>query len=384
MPPPTQKSFIDDYYKTMGLKKIPKRGDVLKNEELYQLYKTPKKDTKGKSMPHIDKDDIDPKAILQADLIYLPDDKGFRFALVCVDINTGYTDTEPIKERDAETTLKAFKKITSREPLKDAPKYVLQTDGGSEFKGVFHTYVIKKGIAHRYGKAGRSRQQAVVEQRNKVIGRALFYRMTAQELITEQESKQWVKRLPPLIKVINAYHKDKNDKKKKKKKEKSPLPPSVDKDTVLLSVGQPVRVILDKPVSTFGQQVGNTFRATDIRWSRKISYITNILLNGGQPPLYQLDDKVAPAYTRNQLQVVDVEKIQDPPASSVLEGNINDYSYVVKTIIDKRKRRNKIEYLVVWKGFPDKKDQTWEKGAELKKFKESREKVEQYEKKAQA
>ena len=77
---------------------------------------------------------------------------------------------------------------------------------------------------------------------------------------------------------------------------------------------------------------------------------------------------------------MNVEKIQDPPASSVLEGNINDYSYVVKNIIDKRKNKNKIEYLVVWKGFPDKKDQTWEKGVELKKFKESREKVEQYEK----
>ena len=56
MPPPTQKSFIDDYYKTMGLKKIPKpRGDVLKHQELYQLYKTPKKDTKGKNMPRIGK-----------------------------------------------------------------------------------------------------------------------------------------------------------------------------------------------------------------------------------------------------------------------------------------------------------------------------------------
>ena len=130
MPQPTNKSLIEDYYKTSGLKKIPKgtkRGDVLKDEELFQLYKTPKKD-KGNSAPHIDKQDIEPKAILQADLIYLPDDKGFRFALVCVDINTGYTDAEPIKERiygDAESTLKAYKKITAREPLKDAPRYVL-------------------------------------------------------------------------------------------------------------------------------------------------------------------------------------------------------------------------------------------------------------------
>ena len=380
MPPPTQKSFIDDYYKTMGLKKMPKRGDVLKHQELYQLYKTPKKDTKGKSMPHIDKDDIDPKAILQADLIYLPDDKGFRFALVCVDINTGYTDAEPIKERDAETTLKAFKNITSREPLKDAPKYVLQTDGGSEFKGVFHTYVVQKGITHRIGKAGRSRQQAVVEQRNGVIGRALFYRMTAQEILTDQDSREWVKRLPQLIKVINAYHKEKNDK-KKKKKEKDPLPPLLEKDTVLLSVGQPVRVVLDKPLSTFEKQIpGSSFRATDIRWSRKMSHVSNIILDGGQPPLYQVDDKKAPAYTRNQLQVVDMKTLQDPPASLVMEGNVYDYSYVVKNIIDKRKKKNKIEYLVVWKGFPAKKDHTWEPRADLLKFPDSKEKVEKYEK----
>ena len=380
MPTPTQKSFIDDYYKTMGLKKIPKRGDVLKHQELYQLYKTPKKDTKGKSMPHIDKDDIEPKAILQADLIYLPNDNGFRFALVCVDLNTGYTDAEPIKERDAESTLKAYKKITTREPLKNAPRYVLQTDGGSEFKSVFHTYVIKRGIIHRIGKAGRSRQQAVVEQRNRTIGRALFYRMTAQEILTDQDSKQWTKRLPPLIKVINAYHKDKNDKREKEKEKDIPLPPTIFKDTILLSVGQPVRVILDKPLSTFGQQIsGNSFRATDIRWSRKISHVTNIILNGGQPPLYQLDGNTAPAYTRNQLQPVDVEKIEDPPASLVMEGNVNDYSYVVKNIIDKRKNKNKIEYLVVWKGFPDKKDQTWEPRADLVKFPDSKEKVGVYE-----
>ena len=375
-------TFIEDYYKTSGLKKIPKgtkRGDVLKNEEVFQLYKTPKKD-KGKHIPHINTSSIDPKAILQADLLYLPDDNGFRFALVCVDISTGFTDAEPVKERDAETVLKAYKKITSREPLKNAPRYVLQTDGGAEFKSVFHSYVVKKGITHRVGKAGRSRQQAIVEQRNKVIGRALFYRMTAQEILTDQDSREWVKRLPQLIKVINAYHKDKNDK-RKKKKEKAPLPPLLEKGTVLLSVGQPVRVVLDKPLSAFEKQIpGSSFRATDIRWSRKISHISNIILDGGQPPLYQVDDKKAPAYTRNQLQVVDVKTLQDPPASLVMEGNVNDYSYVVKTIIDKRKKKNKIEYLVVWKGFPAKKDHTWEPRADLLKFGDSKEKVDKYEK----
>ena len=43
-PPP---AFITDYYSTSGLKKIPKRAEVLKNEELFQIYKKPKKDKRA-------------------------------------------------------------------------------------------------------------------------------------------------------------------------------------------------------------------------------------------------------------------------------------------------------------------------------------------------
>ena len=128
--------YITQYYKTSGLKKIPKRAEVLKNEELFQLYKKPKKDKRAE-IAHMN--DIEPKAVLQADLLYLPDDKGYKYALVCVDVGSGYTDAEPLKERDAKAVLDAYKKITSREPLKGCPHYILQTDNGSEFYGVFAT-----------------------------------------------------------------------------------------------------------------------------------------------------------------------------------------------------------------------------------------------------
>ena len=42
---------------------------------------------------------IEPKAVLQADLLYLPDDKGYKYALVCVDVGSGYTDAEPFIKR---------------------------------------------------------------------------------------------------------------------------------------------------------------------------------------------------------------------------------------------------------------------------------------------
>ena len=145
-------TFITDYYKTSGLKKIPKRADVLKHEELFQLYKKPKKDKKGE-VAHMNA--IEPKAVLQADVLYLPDDNGYKYALVCVDVGSGYTDAEPLRERDAKAVLDAYKKITSREPLKGCPHYILQTDNGSEFHSVFATYIKKKGILQRYGKAGR-------------------------------------------------------------------------------------------------------------------------------------------------------------------------------------------------------------------------------------
>ena len=95
-----------------------------------------------------------------------------------------------LKERDATTVLNAYKKITNREPLKGCPHYILQTDSGSEFRGVFATHIKKQGIYQRYGNVGRSRQQAFAEQRNKVIGQALFTRMLGQELLTDVEDTQ--------------------------------------------------------------------------------------------------------------------------------------------------------------------------------------------------
>ena len=89
---------------------------------------------------------------------------------------------------------------------------MLQTDSGAEFKGVFATYVKKLGVAMRYGVPGRSRQQALVESRNKTIGQALFHRMSAQEILTDEQSNHWVKRLPVVLKVINEYQKERQKK----------------------------------------------------------------------------------------------------------------------------------------------------------------------------
>ena len=78
---PSLQDHLDNYYKFYNLAKIPNKSKVLKNQELYQLYKVPKKDTKDQVV-HFDTSDIAPKAIFQADCLYLPDDKGYKFCLV--------------------------------------------------------------------------------------------------------------------------------------------------------------------------------------------------------------------------------------------------------------------------------------------------------------
>jgi hypothetical protein len=260
---------------------------------------------------------------------------------------------------NSSSTLQSIKTIFDRDILK-FPKFKIQSDGGPEFKGDFLKYFNDKGIIIRYGKAGRSRSQALVEARNKQIAKSLFMRMVAQELITGEPSYDWVEDLPKVIKTIND-----NVKIQKKPKLSNRL--YIDKNTILLSIGQKVRVALDKPKNVLGyRESGYNFRATDTRWDNKIQTITNIIFQPDEPIMYELDNQTYPAYTYNQLQVVNFEKERDPPLS-IIRGN-HEY-YVVKSIKGKKKIKGKIHYQVQWKGYPNESDWTYEPATTLKKNK---------------
>eukprot|EP01132_Coremiostelium_polycephalum_P010285 gene10285-12620_t len=97
------------YYKTFGLNKISK--DFLDKQELHQLYKKPKKDNRINT-PHIQVFENNYKQ--QADLLFLPDDGGFKYSLVVVDLGSRITDAEPLKEKTSVATTNTFEKIYKR------------------------------------------------------------------------------------------------------------------------------------------------------------------------------------------------------------------------------------------------------------------------------
>jgi hypothetical protein len=161
-----------------------------------QLFKKPKKD-KGVNAPRFLP--IDPGYVHQADLIFLPNDNGFRYALVIVDNGSRKTDAEPIKNKDGATIKKAFETIYRKRNILSFPS-VIEVDDGSEFKGDVAKWLKSIDVNIRVAKPGRHRQQALVERRNQMIGKELFKRMTAQELLTGEVSVQWVSDLPDVLK----------------------------------------------------------------------------------------------------------------------------------------------------------------------------------------
>lgn len=355
------KEFYDHFY-------LPalKKNSALKKQELYQLYRTPRKDNEFEA-PRTNRESIEPHCLYQADCLYMPEDTitKDKYILTVCDVSArGLTDAYPMKVLNAQSIITGFNHIFKKNKKKlilPFPKYIIKLDRGTEFYNeTVENYFNDNNVFVDYTDTGRSRQNSMIEYRNKVIAKALFMRQTAQELLTNEPSLQWVSELPALIKIINKHA-------KKAKIQTFSDIPKIDKDTIILSIGTPVRLQLDKPQEVYNKKLSGQFRITDTRWTVDTYKISNVILDGDEPPLYRVKNiygkEKKPAYTRNQLQIVKVDE-EDPP-KTVIRGEPTQY--VVKSIIGKKKIGNKQYYKVVWKGHAG--EDTWEPYSTLKKVK---------------
>jgi len=331
-----------------------------KRSELNQLYKRPLAE-RGVDMPKIQI--FKPNYEHQADLLYMPHDKGYKYILVIADSHNKKIDAEPIKSKvqgDNEI-YEAFKKIYSRGILQK-PK-IIKMDNGTEFKAVnLKNYFHNNNITIKYSYPGRHRQLTIVERANNKVGTVLMKRMTAQELLTGQKSTEWVDDLPELVKVIN---------------ENLPPPTTPPKaDNILFTkysgnmipVNTRVRIILEHPQDTVkGNWLVGKFRAGDIRWSPEIHRITDVILKPFYPPMYIVDDDYNVLRTKQQLQVV--EDNETPPDVGYIRGKPD--TFIIEKIINKRNRGNRIEYLIKWKSYDDSHN-SWVPSRELDRTKDLR------------
>jgi hypothetical protein len=326
--------------------KLVKNTNPKEKSLIGNLYTKPKKDI-GVNAPHFNV--LNAGMIQQADLLFLPNDQGHKYCLVVIDASSKITDAEPLKSKTADAVKQAFEKIYARKIL-EPPKRIIQVDAGGEFRGAVAKYFSDKGIIMRVAKTGRHRQQAIVERMNSTIGSVLFKRMTAQEAVTGQTSKEWLEDLPELIKIIN-------EKAKTKKKPKLGTEPTCSGDACnLLPEGTKVRVQLDNPIDLITGKLSGRFRAGDIRWNPTVRIVRQVLLKPASPPLYLLDGKFGSkkveqvAYSRGQLQVIPAnEKVDNIP----LRGKHNVGKYIIEKILSKYTIGKKTKYKVKWLNYKD-------------------------------
>ena len=307
------------------------------NNELTNLLKRPINDN-AINAPRFDY--YPPNIYHQADLLELPNDKGYEYSLVVSDVGARVVDAYPLKSKTAAEVVKAFKILYEHHDILKYPLF-LTVDNGSEFKGEVAAFCRNHDISLKRNRVGRHRQLGVVERKNQTIGKIIHQLIHKDELETNQKSSQWVKYLPLIIKSINKivtskvkpYQSIANNK----------VAPRVSgNSSKLLSVNDRVRVVLDEP---YGH--GTKFRSGDIRWDKQTHDIEYVLLKPNQPPMYMVDGIDNVAYTKNQLQVV------TPNEQKINKLNVaGNRRHEIETILGHKIVKKHIEFLVKWKDLP--------------------------------
>jgi len=152
--------------------------------------------------------DVDtPNEVHQADLLFLPFDtigrKKYKYALTVVDVASRFKEAEPLATKESKEVSSAFEKIYKRSQL-NYPN-LLQVDPGREFMGAVSQLMEKHKVNIRRGRKEIHRDQAIVERFNRTLGERLFGYQYAKELETpHKRNREWVKRLPEVIKAINS------------------------------------------------------------------------------------------------------------------------------------------------------------------------------------
>ena len=277
--------------------------DWLERQALWQIYLPP---LKYLPRPHWSVSRVN--EIHQADLLFLPHDrvgrKTFRYALVVIDVASRYKDAEALTSKESQEIAKAFEKIYSRKL--NWPKTLI-VDPGKEFMGSVTKLMERHNVKIQRSEAGNHRAQAFVERANRTLGERLFSHQYAQEMISDERSRVWVKRLPAVMKALNSEVIRITGKEHDKAvglKEVDIEPVNYKRPVGVKEKRLPSGVQVRYLLSPGEDEGGERRRATDPIWSLEVYNITRVVISAEQPVLYYLLDGPKRSFVREELQVV--------------------------------------------------------------------------------
>ena len=130
-----------------------------------------------------------PNFLHQIDLLHLPNDSGFQYALTLVDVASRYKGARPLRNKTAVATLNALLDIYEKDEYLKWPA-IINADKGGEFSK------IKKECEDRdtvFQENEKSNHLAFVESFNKHLAKKLFLPQSIKEIETGRVSKVWFK-----------------------------------------------------------------------------------------------------------------------------------------------------------------------------------------------
>ena len=179
---PANFGVLDAVYRAVkekGMNKISRKQvqDWFSQEDVYTLHKPARRHYKRSRVivPGVD-------AQFQADLVDVQNlsryNKGYKYLLTCIDIFSKYAWVVPLKTKQDQELVKAFRTILSsgRKPNK------LQTDQGTEFLNrLFQNFLREKNIDFFTVNSGL--KASVVERFNRTFKNKMYKYFTAKKLL---------------------------------------------------------------------------------------------------------------------------------------------------------------------------------------------------------
>jgi hypothetical protein len=86
----------------------------------------------------------------QCDLLVLPNDSGFRYVFVVIDVASRYRECKPLRFKTTNACADVLKAIYDDKNCPLKPPLYMRTDQGPEFRGAFTQYLSSVNVVHLY------------------------------------------------------------------------------------------------------------------------------------------------------------------------------------------------------------------------------------------
>ena len=267
----------------------------------------------------------------QADLVDVAKlasyNKGFKYLLTCIDVLSRYAWVVPLKDKTGKSLKEAFQVIfeTGRRPIR------LQTDRGTEFTNRVFQKFLKENDVHHFSTYNDETKASIVERFNRTLKTKMWKYFTHREVLTYADV------LPELVESYNG--------------------------TVHRSIGMPPSEVTWANQTTVSKRLygrkgpktsckfvsGDRVRLSKTRRTFKKGYLPNwteelftvVKCIETRPPVYVVKDDHG-EILEGTFYAEELQKV-------IKKDNI----YKIETVLKKRKKGRRVQYLVKWLGYPE-------------------------------